>query len=197
MGAGDELVEWIEPDGSVIEIVTRQRMRDESLRHRCVYIVVRSAGEHGDSILIHKRADWKDIAPGAWDLAFGGVCDPGETWEESAHRELAEEAGLTDCELTDHGDVAFEAPGVALLGRMYSCESDGPFAFNDGEVVATEWVRRQDLDALLAERDTPDDSFAVVLPRVTRWPPPGAAADSAGTDTAAHSGDHCDNKEHG
>lgn len=186
MAAGDELVEWIEPDGSVIEIVTRQRMREESLRHRCVYIVVRSAGLHGDAVLIHKRADWKDIAPGAWDIAFGGVCDPGETWEQSAHRELEEEAGLVGCELTDHGNVAFEAPGVALLGRLYSCASDGPFAFNDGEVVATEWVPRSDLADLLASREVPDDSFAVVLPAISAWP--DTAVDRCGDgDSQQHS----------
>lgn len=171
MSSGDELVEWVDEDGSVIEIVTRARMRDEHLRHRCVYIVVRSTdgADRPDSVLIHKRADWKDVAPGEWDVAFGGVCDPGESWEEAAHRELLEEAGITVDEMVDHGEVRYEAPGVALIGRFYSCHSDGPFAFNDGEVVAAEWVALDDLSQVLAERIVVEDSHSVVLPRVITW----------------------------
>lgn len=170
MSAADELVEWVDADGKVIEIVTRARMRAEHLRHRCVYIVVRSAGAHGDSVLVHKRADWKDVFPGAWDLAFGGVCDPGETWEQAAHRELLEEAGLEDCDLIDHGEVSFEAPGVALVGRLYSTTSDGPFAFNDGEVVATEWASRIDLAEAMANRVIPDDTRELLLDLIPTWP---------------------------
>lgn len=167
MSSGEELVEWVDEHGEVIEIVTRARMRDEHLRHRCVYIVVRSGA--GDSVLIHKRADWKDIAPGEWDVAFGGVCDPGESWDESARRELLEEAGITVDEMIDHGEVRYEAPGVALIGRFYSCHSDGPFAFNDGEVVATDWIAVADLARVLNERIVVEDSHSVVLPRVLAW----------------------------
>ena len=156
--AAAQLVEHVDVDGNVIEVVTRAQMRDRALRHRSVYIAVLNSAGH---LLVHKRADWKDVFPGAWDLAFGGVCDVGESWETSAHRELLEEAGVRG-ELEDRGPVSFEAPGVALVGRFYVCRHDGPFEFNDGEVTDTQWVAPADLDAFVSSQEVPPDSALVV-----------------------------------
>ena len=100
--AAAQLVEHVDENGDVIEVVTRSEMRAKALRHRSVYIAVLD----GDRLLVHKRADWKDVFPGAWDLAFGGVCDVGEGWLESARRELLEEAGI-EAPLVDRGPVSF------------------------------------------------------------------------------------------
>ena len=167
--ADAELVEWVEPDGTVIEVVTRARMRDEHLRHRCVYIVVLSLD--GKSVLIHRRADWKDVFPGAWDVAFGGVCDAGESWDVAADRELMEEAGVAG-NLKDHGDVAYEAADVSVVGRLYSVHHEGPFEFNDGEVTAVEWVARAELRARLVDETVPGDSDQLIMPLLCNheWP---------------------------
>lgn len=156
--AAAQLVEHVDEHGTVIEIVTRADMRARSLRHRSVYIAVLDSS---NQLLVHKRADWKDVFPGAWDLAFGGVCDVGEDWETSAHRELFEEAGVSG-ELQDLGPVVFEAPGVALVGRFYVCRHDGPFHFNDGEVTATQWIPLDELPAFVQANDVPPDSELIV-----------------------------------
>ena len=85
----------------------------------------------------------------------------GETWHDAAVRELREEAGVL-AELTDHGDVAFEAEGVALIGRLYSCRHDGPFRFDDGEVTDTAWVALDELAGFVAANTVPDDSAALI-----------------------------------
>lgn len=156
--AAVQQVEHIDQDGNVIEIVTRAEMRARSLRHRSVYIAVVSSN---DELLVHKRADWKDVFPGAWDLAFGGVCDVGEDWEPSAHRELLEEAGIAGT-LVDLGPVSFEAPGVALVGRYYGCQHDGPFAFDDGEVTDSQWVALDELATFVSANEVPPDSEAII-----------------------------------
>ena len=51
---GEEQVEHVDPDGEVVEIVSRRRMRAENLRHRSVAIVV--TNRNGD-LLVHRRAD--------------------------------------------------------------------------------------------------------------------------------------------
>lgn len=155
--AAEQLVEHVAADGSVIEVVTRAEMRRRSLRHRSVYIAVLDE----DRLLIHKRADWKDIYPGAWDLAFGGVCDVGESWHSSAERELMEEAGI-HAPLADCGPVTYEAPGVALLGRLYRCEHIGPFHFDDGEVTDTRWLPLSELAEFVATNEVPEDSAEIV-----------------------------------
>lgn len=156
--AAAQLVEHVDEHGTVIEVVTRADMRTRALRHRSVYVAVLDSN---DQLLVHKRADWKDVFPGAWDLAFGGICDVGEAWEVSAHRELMEEAGVSG-DLVDQGPVSFEAPGVALVGRFYVCRHDGPFVFNDGEVTDSRWVPLAELADFIATHEVPPDSKLVV-----------------------------------
>jgi isopentenyldiphosphate isomerase len=90
--AADDLVDVVDADDRVVGQATRARMRAEGLRHRAVYVVVRTSD---DGVVVHRRAGWKDVYPGAWDCCFGGVLDAGEGWEDAAARELAEEAGIT------------------------------------------------------------------------------------------------------
>ena len=162
--AAAQLVEHVDEHGEVIEIVSRAEMRERSLRHRSVYIAV--IDSH-DRLLCHKRADWKDVFPGAWDLAFGGVCDVGEDWLPSAHRELQEEAGIQG-DLVDCGPVTFDAPGVALVGRLYACRHEGPFTFDDGEVVDTKWVPLAELAGFVASTTVPDDSAVLITHQALR-----------------------------
>lgn len=190
---GDELVEWVAADGSVIEVVSRRRMRAENLRHRCTYVVVvvgppdRFAGvdrsgpgsgllSGADEVVIHLRADWKDTAPSHWDLAFGGVCGAGEAWERSARRELAEEAGIelsADHGLVDLGPVRFEEPGgpdrpgASILGRLYLASWPDRPVSADGEAVAFDRIPLADLDRWLGTVPVCPDSAAVVAPALS------------------------------
>jgi isopentenyldiphosphate isomerase len=83
----DTLVDIVDTDDHVIDVVPRREMRARNLRHRSVGIaVLESTGR----VLIHRRADDKDVWPGRWDLAVGGVVESGETWDTAAVRELAE-----------------------------------------------------------------------------------------------------------
>lgn len=164
--AAAQLVEHVDETGDVIEVVTRAEMRDRALRHRCVYIAV---VDSSDRLLCHKRADWKDVFPGAWDLAFGGVCDVGEDWLPSARRELHEEAGVHG-DLIDCGLVSFDAPGVALVGRLYVCHHEGPFTFDDGEVVDTQWVPLTELATFVATTTVPDDTAVLITHEALKDP---------------------------
>lgn len=156
--AAAQMVEHIDGNADVIEIVTRAEMREHVLRHRSTWVAVVDVD---DRILVHKRAGWKDVFPGAWDLAFGGVCDVDEQWHESALRELEEEAGITG-ELVECASVSFESPRVKVVGRLFVCRHSGPFRFGDGEVTATQWIRLGDLAEFVAANEIPDDSAAVI-----------------------------------
>ncbi len=156
-----ELVEWMDDQGRVLDVVTRGRMRAERLLHRAVFVVIRSPS--GD-VLVHRRADWKDVWPSYWDLAFGGVVGVGEPWTEAASRELAEEAGLHTVELTDLGDFRYADADVAEIAHMFTVTSNGPFSFDDGEVTATEWVPVTRLPHWIAQHTVCPDSLFGVLP---------------------------------
>jgi 8-oxo-dGTP pyrophosphatase MutT (NUDIX family) len=164
-GAAAELVEVVDESGRVLEVVRRDRMRAERLRHRCTYIaVVDRAGR----AVVHQRAPWKDVWPGHWDVAFGGVVGVGEDWAPAAERELAEEAGIT-APLTEVAQACFDDDRVSVLGRVYVAEHDGPFTVPDGEVVALDRVPLADLDAWARGRPLCADSLALVVPALRAW----------------------------
>ena len=159
--AADELVEHIAPDGTVLRVVTRAEMRRDRLRHRCVYLLVVDAGR----LLVHRRADDKDVWPGRWDVAAGGVVGAGESWDDAARRELAEELGV-DAPPVAVGDGAWEGEEANVVGRVYVVAHPGPFRFDDGEVVEARFVDRGGLEHLLATEATCPDSVAVALPHL-------------------------------
>jgi isopentenyldiphosphate isomerase len=158
----DDRVDVLDDAGNVIGTATRHDVRAGNLRHRTVYIAVVSSS--GD-LLVHRRADWKDLWPGAWDVAFGGVVAAGESWTVAATRELAEETGLRT-DLSYLGEGTFEDDDVRELARVYLTRHDGPISFVDGEVVETDWVAPDAMGAWLEHRSVCPDSVAIVLPRL-------------------------------
>jgi isopentenyldiphosphate isomerase len=91
VGASGERVEVVDEHDHVNEVVLRRRMRAENLRHRAVYILVTDSA---DRLLIHRRSDAKDVWPGRWDIAAGGVVGVDESYDSAARRELVEELGI-------------------------------------------------------------------------------------------------------
>lgn len=141
-------------------------MRARNLLHRAVYIlVVDGAGR----LLVHRRADWKDVWPSRWDVAFGGVAGIGEAPAETAQRELAEEAGV-EAPLTALGGGRYEDGEVRVMGDVFLARSEGPFTFADGEVVETAWVPAGGVAAWLDGRAVCPDSVAIALPLLPPQP---------------------------
>jgi 8-oxo-dGTP pyrophosphatase MutT (NUDIX family) len=160
MSAAEEPVEALDREGRALRVVTRAELRRDNLRHRAVYVLVVDAGRR---LLVHRRAEWKDVYPGRWDVAFGGVVRAGEGPDETARRELAEEAGM-EASLRRLGGGSFEDERARVLGDVYLAESAGPFSFSDGEVVETAWVPTASLRDWLGRHRTCDDSVALSLP---------------------------------
>ena len=154
-----EVVDIVDSNDVVVRTVTRRQMRAERLRHRAVFIAV----VHPDGrLLIHRRSDAKDVWPGWWDLAVGGVVSAGETYDDAARREVREEIGIDAEPEPLDGGGAYEDADVSLIGRCYRVVHPGPFTFADGEVVHAEWIELAELD-LEARRYLPD-SCALLLP---------------------------------
>ena len=166
LNAGDELVDIVDEFDHVVDSVPRRVMRAERLRHRVVFIaVVDGMGR----LLVHRRSPAKDVWPGWCDIAVGGVVGAGETYLEAAHRELAEEIGVTTETLAelDLGESRpYDDDQVSLLARCYLVTSEGPFTFDDGEVVEAWWVHRDGLDDLLVREKFLPDSLALLLPHI-------------------------------
>ena len=155
-------VDVVDEHDRVVDVVTRAEMRRRRLRHRAVYVVVRTTAA---DVVVHRRAEWKDVYPGAWDLCFGGVLDAGEDWDDAARRELAEEAGI-DAPVRLVGTGRFDGDGAAVVGRVYEAVHDGPYPCPDGEVVEVRTLPVDELSSFLDGRDVCPDSVHLVLPHL-------------------------------
>jgi len=161
VGSETELVDVVDDDDRVVATVTRATMRARRLQHRAVSIAVMSSDRR---LLVHRRAGDKDVWPGMWDLAAGGVVGAGESYELAAHRELAEELGVGPVHLHHLGAGRFVDESVRLFGRSYLAVHDGPFTFTDGEIAEVRWVNAAELQALMMTEQFVPDSVELLLP---------------------------------
>jgi isopentenyldiphosphate isomerase len=138
-------------------------MRAENLRHRSVAIIVQSSDGR---LLVHRRADDKDVFPGWWDLAAGGVVTAGEDEADAAERELAEELGITGVAPTFVGVGRYEDGHAREICHVYRVVHDGPYRFDDGEVTEARLVTPAELGRLLAQERFLPGSLAMVIQHV-------------------------------
>lgn len=126
-----EMVQIVDRDNREIEALPRHLMRSRGLIHRATYILVFNSRQE---LFVQKRTVTKDIYPGYWDVAAGGVVLAGESYEDSAIRELHEELGVNDVPLAPLFDHYFEDAANKVWGRIFRCVHDGPFVLQPEEV---------------------------------------------------------------
>ena len=159
MNPEDEIVLIVNENNKVTGSAPRPEMRAKGLPHRAAYILVfNSTGE----LFVQKRTMSKDIYPGYYDIAAGGVVLTGESYDESARRELEEELGIRDTELTAHFTFLYEEGSNRVWGRVYSCTWDGPMTLQAEEVESGFFMTPQMVLALSEKEPfTPDGIYVL------------------------------------
>jgi 8-oxo-dGTP pyrophosphatase MutT (NUDIX family) len=155
----DEIVVIVDEKNNVIGAEPRSIMRSKGLIHRAAYILVfNSTGQ----IFVQKRTLSKDVYPGYYDVATGGVVLDGETYAESAVRELEEELGIRGVALTQHFDFYYQEEENRVWGRVYTCVYDGDIVLQEEEVESGSF-REVDEVIRMAEHEqsTPDSLYAL------------------------------------
>jgi isopentenyldiphosphate isomerase len=132
-----ELVDIVDAQDRVIGRATRAAMRAGRLRHRATYLLL--FNRRGE-LFIHQRTASKDVYPAYWDVAVGGVVGAGESYDEGARRELAEEVGLRDAIPQPLFSFAWEDDGNQVNGRVYRVIDDGPLTLQAEEIQRGEWL---------------------------------------------------------
>ncbi len=155
---GNELVDLIDAQGRTIGVVTRREMRAGRLPHRCVYVLV--FNQRGD-LFIHLRTTTKDINAGCWDVAVGGVLAAGESFDQGAQRETAEELGI---QATPRAlfPFAYEDAHTIVQAMVYRLMHDGPFRLQPEEIVKGEFVSLDNLALRLTRDPFCADGLAVL-----------------------------------
>ncbi len=153
-----EYVDIVDENDHIIRRATRKEMRIKGLRHRGTAILVfNSLGQ----LFVHKRSATKDVFPGFYDIAVGGVVETGETYEASAKRELAEEVGVTDAELEFLFKLQYESPIHKCFTAIYSCVYDGPLTIQDEELEQGSFLDLDQANDLVAQKKVCPDSIQV------------------------------------
>ncbi|MGW6281811.1 phosphotransferase [Kribbella sp. NPDC055071] len=144
----DELVAILDEDNRVIGTAPRSVMRRDNLRHAATGVVVRNAA--GD-VYVHRRTPIKDVYPGRYDFAAGGVVAAGEDPYDAVVRELAEELGISGVELTELPEGDYADDHTTYHAYLYTCVWDGPVRHQPEEVEWGAWMTPTDLVAKLDE----------------------------------------------
>ena len=132
-----ELVVWVDHQDCIQGELPRAELRARGLIGRCTFILLfNDAGE----LCVHRRTLSKALYPGYWDVAAGGMVAPGESYAQSASRELAEELGVSGVALREHGTFYFEEPGNRLWGGVFSARWNGPLRLQPEEVLEARFL---------------------------------------------------------
>lgn len=140
-----ELVERVDEQDHVVAVVDRGEAIRQRWLHRIATIVCRD----GDGrILVHRRPEDDSRFPGQLNWMLGGAADVGETYEEAAARELAEELGV-------HADprfiFKFLCDGVISpywLG-LHEVVITGPVQPDPREVAWCDWLTEPELEEIV------------------------------------------------
>ena len=159
MAAQDEIITIVDENNNEIGTASRAEMRSQGLVHRASYILVfNSLGE----IFVQKRTATKDIYPGYYDVATGGVVLAGETYEQSAERELAEELAIHNVALTPFADFYAADGGNRVWGRAFSCVYDGDVVLQEEEVESGDFYTVETALAMSRQHPFTPDGLEVL-----------------------------------
>ncbi len=137
MNPANEIILIVDKENNETGTATRSEMRAKGLPHRASYILVfNSTGE----LFVQKRTETKDIYPGYYDVAAGGVVLAGETYDQSALRELAEELGIENTTLQPHFTFCHKDTSNIVWGKVYTCVHDGPMILQEEEIQSGEFM---------------------------------------------------------
>jgi 16S rRNA (adenine1518-N6/adenine1519-N6)-dimethyltransferase len=90
--AKDERFPVVDKNDRVLRSAPRSEVHGNNLLHRAVHILVfNEAGE----VYLQQRSRWKDRHPLKWDSSVAGHVSAGETYDDTARRELKEELGTS------------------------------------------------------------------------------------------------------
>jgi NAD+ diphosphatase len=94
----------------------------------------------GDEMLLARNANW----PTGMYSTLAGFVEPGESIEQTVHREVEEEVGLKVRNLRYLGSQSWPFPNSLMLGFHAEYDS-GDIVCQEGEIADARWFRHDDL----------------------------------------------------
>jgi isopentenyldiphosphate isomerase len=161
-----ELVERMDEQDRVLGVVDRDEAIANHWLHRVATTVCR---DPEGRVLVHRRQEGVSRFPGQYDWLIGGAAEVGESYEEAAVRELAEELGVDVPVRFVFKFLCRGAISPYWLG-VHEAVVTGVIAPDPSEIAAHHWVTENELrEALRRWTFVPDgvDALRRYLARPT------------------------------
>ena len=143
-----EIFDVVDENDEVISQASRHEVHGRGLRHRAVHVFV--FDPRGD-LFLQKRSRWKDRHPGQWDSSAAGHVNAGETYADTAPREIREELGV-DAQPVEIASIsASENTGWEFV-RLFRAEHEGPFTLPPSEIESGAFFSREQIARWIAAR---------------------------------------------
>ncbi|GHJ46812.1 putative Nudix hydrolase [Catellatospora sp. TT07R-123] len=156
--SADEILDIVDEQDRVTGQARRADAYARRLIHRCVFIL---ASDPDGRIFVHRRTATKLVFPSCYDMFVGGVVGAGESYDEAAQREAAEELGVADLpEPRFLFKFLYQTPEHAWWSAVYRVTVPGPVDPQVEEVAWHDFLTREQLDARLGEWDWVPDGLA-------------------------------------
>lgn len=149
----EELFDVVDEHDQVIEVRPRSEVHRLQLRHRATHIFLfRSDGR----MLIHLRSASKEEFPSVWTSSASGHVSSGETYFNSAVRELQEELGII-APLRFVTKVPACAQTSFEFTELYRADCDAQVIIDPEEIQEVQW---QTIDEITDQLTTAEESFS-------------------------------------
>lgn len=142
----EELLTQVDDQNNVLGPIKRSDAHKNGNYYRTIFVLVR---DQDNRILFQKRSATKDLYPNCWDLSVGGHVDYGDSYEETAIRELQEELGLsaTIDDLVFLKEVLVTLPDSHEFFHVfeYNLKSGQEIKLDQTEVSEVAWKTEQEV----------------------------------------------------
>lgn len=158
----EDIVIWVDEYDNELGKVTRKQAHEEGLLHRIAVIIVT---DPDGNVLVQERMS------GKLDHSSAGHVSVGETYLQTATRELYEELGMNNVELKYIGkgvtdEEALGGGHVKHIYEVYTCSGE-PKVLAEGEVKSVFWMSPNDI---LTEMKNPEtvEKYTLTFPQTLR-----------------------------
>ncbi len=162
-------IQIVSEDGSFLGIIDSpiQAIKNGSIRMVSRVMLINKDGQY----LLQKRADDMFVYPGFWDSSAAGHVDEGETEQDAAYRELAEEVGISDVKLTKAYEIYNETEeNHGYLSKTYSHVYFGEFdsamktlKIDPAEVSEVKWFSVNELKYLASQPNSVTEGLSKII----------------------------------
>ena len=160
--SGDELFDVVDENDCVLRQLCRREVHRQKLLHRAVHVFLfRSDG----SMLIHQRSSTKEEFPSVWTSSASGHVSAGESYDETAPRELGEELGVSASLLRLQKFSACPETSNEFTVLYRGC-SDLPVTPDPGEMQNHCWMQPHQIASWM---ETSPSDFSPAFRLLFRW----------------------------